>query len=137
MKQLRVSGRTVPIPFAPSVLYRLIPGAWYGVGNFIQTLFIPADVLAATWTGTNTLSLLVTFTTVALVLPLLLLFRLRAARVLLTVFGVWFTAGMAWQLTVEALAAFMPVMAGTILMWPPPSNRYMARRHVIGNGAQL
>lgn len=37
----------------------------------------------------------------------------------------------------EPLAAFIPALAGTVLMWAPPSNTFLLKRKLVGNGARI
>ena len=47
------------------------------------------------------------------------------------------SAAVASTATAEALWAYLPLVAGTVLMWLPPSTRYLHQRVLRGNGAAL
>lgn len=137
MKQLKVAGRSMPVPLTVSVACWLIPGLIYGLGILIRSMLIPAEIRDSGYFGSSILLMVAMFTIVALGLPILMLYRLRAARVLLTAIAVLFTAGVFSQPSFEPLPAYIPVVLGTVLMWLSPSNRYLARRRIVGDGAQL
>lgn len=137
MKQFRVAGLTVPVPLALGVLCWLIPGIIYGLGIFVRSLFIPAEIRDSGYFGSGFLLIVAVFTLIALGLPILMVYRLRAARILLTGVAVLLTAAVSSRPSLEPLPAYIPVLAGTVLMWLPSSNRYLAGRRTVGDGAQL
>ena len=132
----------MPISLLAGVLCWLVPGAWTGLGILVPLLFVPAEVRDSGWLGSSTLAVLAAYTVIAMGLPLLMLCRLRMARTALTAVAAVFTAGLvsaavASTATAEALWAYLPVAAGTVLMWLPPSNRYLHIRVPHGDGATL
>lgn len=140
--RLQAPGRATPLPLLLGVLCWLVPGAWTGPGILVPSLFLPAAVRDSGWLGSSTLAVLAAYTAIAMGLPILMLYRLRMARTALTAVAAVFTAGVvsaavASAATPEPLWAYLAVMAGTVLMWLPPSNRYLHTRVPHGNGAVL
>ena len=137
MKQLRLSGREVPLAITVSVLCWLLPVAWTGLGSLIASLFMPSEIRDSGWFGSGTLAVLATYTIIVMGVPLLMLYRFRIARPALTVVAAYFTATVISAPALEPLAAYIPVMVGTVLMWLPQSNRYLQKPIPHGNGAVL
>ncbi|QDW29658.1 hypothetical protein FFF93_007690 [Arthrobacter sp. KBS0702] len=98
---------------------------------------MPAEVRDSGWLGSSTLAVLAAYTAIAMGLPILMLYRLRMARTALTAVAGVVSAAVASAATPEPLWAYLAVMAGTVLMWLPPSNRYLHTRVPHGNGAVL
>ena len=69
--------------------------------------------------------------------PILMLYRSRVARGLLTPVAAWFAVAVIAAPSLEPMWAFIPVVIGTVLMWLPPTNQYLRKRIVPGNGAVL
>lgn len=122
---MHVGGRIVPSTLALSVLLWLIPGMSYGFATLVRFLFIPAEIRGSGYFHYGILLLVALSTIVASALPILMLYRVPAARLLLTVIAVLFTAALSTNPTTQALGAYAAVLAGTILMWLSPSNRYL------------
>ena len=88
--QLRVDGRQVPWSLPLSALCWLMPGVWSGLGTLIPSLLVPPEVRDSGWFGPWTLAVLAGYTVVVIGLPILMLYRSRAARGLLTLVAAWF-----------------------------------------------
>lgn len=121
-------GRIVPSTLALGVILWLIPGIVYGLAILVRFFFIPAEIRDSGYFHYGILVLVALSTIVALGLPILVLYRVRAARAVLTAIAVLFTAALFMEPTTQALGAYAAVVAGTILMWLSPSNRYLDRR---------
>ena len=137
MRQLRVGGRDVPLALTISVLCWLLPGPWTGLGSLIPTLFMPAEIRDSGWFGSGTLAVLATYTVIVMGVPVLMLCRSRMARAALTVVAATCTAAVISAPALAPLTAYIPVMAGAVLMWLPQSNRYLQTPIHHGNGAVL
>ena len=137
IKQLRVDGRQVPWSLALSVLCWLIPGVWSGLGTLIPSLFVPPELRDSGWFGSWTLAVLAGYTVVVIGVPILMLYRSRVARGLLTPVAAWFAVAVIAAPSLEPMWAFIPVVIGTVLMWLPPTNQYLQKRIVLRNGAVL
>ena len=137
IKQLRVDGRQVTWSLTLSVLCWLMPGVWSGFGTLIPLLFVPPELRDTGWFGSWTLAVLAGYTVVVIGVPILMLYRSRVARGLLTLVAAWVAvAGIAAD-SLEPMWAFIPVVIGTVLMWLPPTNQYLRKRIVLGNRAAL
>ena len=90
IKQLRVDGGHVPWSLTLSVLCWLIPGVWSGLGTLILSLFVPPELRDTGWFGSWTLAVLAGYTVVVIGVPILMLYRSRVARGLLTLVAAWF-----------------------------------------------
>lgn len=137
IKQLRVDGRQVPWSLTLSVLCWLIPGVWSGLGTLIPLLFVPPELRDTGWFGSWTLAVLAGYAVVVIGVPVLMLYRSRVARGLLTLVAVWFAVAVIAASSLEPTWAFIPVVIGTVLMWRPRTNQYLRKRIVLGNGAAL
>lgn len=137
MRQLRVGGRDVPRALTISVLCWLLPGAWTGLGSLIRSLFMPAEIRDSGWFGSGTLAVLAAYTVIVMGVPVLMLYRSRMARAALTVVAASCTAAVTSSPALVPLAAYIPVMAGAVMMWLPQSNRYLQKPIQHGNGAVL
>jgi hypothetical protein len=137
IKQLRVDGRQVPWSLTLSVLCWLIPGVWSGLGTLIPLLFVPPGLRDTSWFGSWTLAVVAGYTVIVIGVPILMLYRSRIARGLLTLVAAWFAVAVIAAPSLEPVWAFIPVVIGTVLMWLPPTNQYLRKRVVLGNGAVL
>ncbi len=137
MKRLRVGGRLVPVPLTVSVLCWLVPGVWSGLGTLVPSLFTPPEIRDSGWFGSGTLAVLAAYTAIVMGIPILMLYRVRMARAALTVVAACFLATAIAAPATEALWAFIPVAAGTVLMWLPQSDQYLRKRVLHGSGAVL
>jgi hypothetical protein len=137
IEQLRVNGRHVPWSLTVSVLCWLIPGVRSGLGTLIPLLFVPPEFRDTGWFGSWTLAVLAGYTVVVIGVPILMLYRSRVARGLLTLVAAWFAVAVIAAPSLEPMWAFIPVVIGTVLMWLPPTNQYLRKRIFLGNGAAL
>lgn len=137
IRQLRVDGRHVPWSLTFSVFCWLIPGVWSGFGTLIPSLFVPPEIRDSGWFGSWTLAVLTVYTVVVIGVPILMLYRARIARAVLSLVAAWFAVAVIAASSLEPMWAFIPVVMGTVLMWLPESNRYFKKRIVLGNGAVL
>ncbi|WP_146068922.1 hypothetical protein [Arthrobacter sp. ZGTC131] len=69
--------------------------------------------------------------------PILMLFRVRIARIALSVAAICFTVAVLAAPALESVWAYVLVMIGAVMMWLPQSNQYMRKRILHGNGAML
>ena len=131
--------RQVPWSLALSVLCWLITGVWSGLGTLIPLLFVQPELRDSGWFGSWALAFLAGYTAAVIGVPILMLYRSRVARGLLTLVAAWFALAVvaAPALSLEPMWAFIPVVIGAVLMWLPPTNRYLRERIVLGNGAVL
>jgi hypothetical protein len=135
MKQVRVSGRYVPWSLTLSVLCWLLVGAWSGLGILITSLFIPPEIRDSGWFGAGTLAVLTAYAAVAMGVPILMLYRARVARALLSLVAAWFTVAVIAAPSLEPRVAYIPVTVGAVLMWLPLSKQYLRKRIIRGNQA--
>jgi ABC-type transport system involved in multi-copper enzyme maturation permease subunit len=137
MKQLRVGGRYVPVPLAISALCWLAPGVWSGLGTLLPSLFVPVEIRDSGWFGAGTLAVLAIYTALVMGIPILMLYRVRIARIALTVAVICFTVAVLAAPALESVWAYVLVMIGAVMMWLPQSNQYMRKRILHGNGAMV
>ncbi|WP_306922686.1 hypothetical protein [Arthrobacter globiformis] len=69
--------------------------------------------------------------------PILMLYRVRTARIALSVAAICFTVAVLAAPALESVWAYVLVMIGAAMMWLPQSNQYMRKRILHGNGAML
>ncbi|WP_458112724.1 hypothetical protein M1D88_00725 [Arthrobacter sp. R1-13] len=136
-KQLHVSGRHVPWSLTLSVLCWLVPGVWSGLGTLIPSLLVPSHIRDSGWFGSGTLVVLAGYTVVVIGVPILMLYRSRVARALLSLVAGLFAIIVIAVPPIEPMFAFIPVALGAVLMWLPPSNQFLRKRIIAGNGAVL
>jgi hypothetical protein len=134
---IRVGGRRVPVHLTISVLCWLVPGAWSGLGTLLQSLFAPAEIRDSGWFGSSTLAVVALYTVIVIGVPVLMLYRVRIVRTILTVVAALFTAAVITAPTLELFWVYVPVAAGAVLMWHPQSTQYLRKRIHHGNGAVL
>lgn len=137
IEQLRVDGRRVPWSLVLSVLCWLLPGVWSGLGTLIPSLFVPPEIRDSGWFGAGVLAVLTVYTVVVIGIPILMLYRARTARAVLSLVAAWFAVAVIIAPSGEPMWALIPVVMGTVLMWLPSSNRYLRKRIHLGDGAVL
>lgn len=108
-----------------------------GLGTLIPSLFVPPQIRDSGWFGSGILGVLAGYAVAVIGVPILMLYRSRVARALLSLVAVLFAVMVIASPSTEAMWAFIPVMLGSALMWLPPSSQFLRKRIIVGNGAVL
>lgn len=98
---------------------------------------MPAEIRDSGWFGFCRLAVLATYTAIVMGIPILMLYRVRIARIALTMAAAFLTWAVILAHALEPLWSYVLVMTGAVLMWLPQSNQYMRKRIHHGNRAIL